>query len=449
MTMEIPTIVDGPFLLTDGSLVVTHPDVAVLFRNGRPWKFLAAGKYRAILGQLPTFGDRQYLLFDGAEFGIEVDVPELHLGDGHVVGVRCSVWVRPAWSAEPDKVLEYARRFGVRTSRYLEPVEGELRSALVRELTRVARALDHATFLQTDWGRSIALGLVDAPLAKALRVTVLETHADPHASRVTAAVQAGELDAIRSEQRHAQEHLETIATVDRARLLGLGEAELHIAVAKLLNVDPWSAAYPDAANEIRLTQARAAAAMLTEYRDMLSPAELSSIQQLLGGAASVAAATGAPPIVMAGASLADVESRVRRELAANPSLIQVGVAAAPAGSRIVVCIVAAASSNGEIVPPPDVLARATGSAEVNVLHVANLGGPVETAVQVLADAFGQPGMPEAELRVDPSGTGVIVTLVGQPADPELVAGRLIGWNRALQDFVAPATLTVNIAGVER
>lgn len=487
--MQTPPFVSGPFRLSDRSLVVTHPDVAVLFKNGVPLKPLPPGVHRAIFAKLPAFGELDYLLFDAAEFGVDYQFDGIALRDGRVVSVQVGAWIEPAWLASPEVIFEYAARFGVRAERYLETVEIALFEALRREAVRACAGLTHDEFLHVDLGRYIDPKMASTPLAVVSRIVGVTPIADPHVLNLVQVLQGNELamaatmgdlatrrlsddydfearrradgyelgqrriqDLYLLEQKRREADLDMELTQIRdlyddevSQRRAIAQARVHHQVAEVLGVDAWSAAYPEAANELRLRQAEMLGSLLTEYRDLLSPDDIRRASEaLVGGPATAGTATERPALPRLPG---DVVREVREDVTSNPSVLRAGVGVATAGDRAVVCIAAASLPGAEIVRAPDALAQRTGAAEVNAVPVTRLGDVREVAVEVLSQAFTQKGMPQADLSISESAGTTIVTaaLVGQISDAELVAARLRAWADVIGELAAPDSFALEIS----
>ena len=450
--MHTPIFVSGPYALNERSLIIDSPHIAVLFKNGVAHKVLQPGVHRTITGDLPFFGQQNYLLFDAAPFGFTIALSDIRLRDNTLVELEAKVWVEPSWLADPNAIFDYAQQFGLRSERYLETVEHALYDVLRRQILTHCLELSHDQFISTDLGHALALDRIRTDLVSVARVV-----------GVTAIQDTNVVDQVRTGQTLRNRMIFDEYEDSLVRRRAIAKAQVDAELAKLYRVDAWSVANPSAANRLRLEAARALRELVTEYRDMLPPEDIRRADAALISAAQVRrndtpyhsdefggqdAPPGRPHVLddRNDGSVNTIGRAIRSELTRNPSVLTYGLGVQESASGTVACVAAGVTSGDLPISDPDGFAQEHGLVELNILPVTRFDSPADVALELLDSAFRQYGMPtgEVDVTVREQRTLVIISLTGEVADPERVARRLLCWTDALSELVKPYEIQVDL-----
>ncbi|KOV97722.1 hypothetical protein ADK65_24820 [Streptomyces sp. NRRL B-1140] len=286
-TYVLPTLVKGPFPLPERWLVVNVGWLAVIFRNGVPFRVCGPGRHSTVTGlftgrRLPATGELSVLLFDNAPQTVEMSADAVRLADARKVGVSAIAVVQPRWSSDPGSLLDVVARYGVLSSRYGEAAGVRLDADFRAWARRLLRERGHDdVYLAVD-SRTILAGPPGASTGPGGGLLVVEQFVDVDVTPdpvVLAVEDAQDKVAVKVAKLEAGIALEPLRALlidlrkqyadQTERAHSMRRAELDVDVAAVYDVIPLFMRDPEAAGEVVKARWETLTKLLGEYADTL------------------------------------------------------------------------------------------------------------------------------------------------------------------------------------
>lgn len=417
--------VSSPVTLSERTLVVDEGTVAVILRDGKLYDVRGPGRHGGLWrlftenNNLPLFGELKVMTFHrGPSMSDPISVP-VRLVDRATVNVTVVVSIVPMWRTNPSAAGNTVREYGIDPRRIEEGEQVKLVSAVKAMIESTVGSQTH-NYVHTYPDKRSLLSIPHVPgLLQVSGILSCEISRDDHLEAAIRDERDAALEAQRAYFSNRIEMIRLFGSMERQHAEAVSQAQLHLAVSRMLGVPVTDLAFPGSRELREGAQYRAAEAVLAQNLDLVplfaDPTAAHAVKNLMdavnGMFGGPGMPTAAPPMLpsVAGGASARLVKRITMD--------------SPSGAMEVLLV-----GGGE-----DRVIGQIGAPPPNRLLVIDNPDPVNVALRALGLAGTWCGL---RIGAIPSSSGVDITRVegeGANSGAETALGTWIsGINQVLE-----------------